>query len=41
MSDFIEGKVDSVHLVYNEFKSVIAQKLTIEQLLPLEPISGR
>ncbi len=40
MSDFIEGKVDSVHLVYNEFKSVMAQKLTVEQLLPLEPISG-
>jgi F-type H+-transporting ATPase subunit gamma len=39
MSDFIAGKVDSVHLVYNEFKSVIAQKLTVEQLLPLEPIS--
>jgi F-type H+-transporting ATPase subunit gamma len=38
MADFIEGKVDSVHLVYNEFKSVIAQKLVIEQLLPLQPI---
>jgi F-type H+-transporting ATPase subunit gamma len=36
--DFIDGKVDSVHLVYNEFKSVIAQKLVVEQLLPLEPI---
>jgi F-type H+-transporting ATPase subunit gamma len=40
IADFIEGKVDSVHLIYNEFKSVIAQKLTIEQLLPLEPISA-
>jgi F-type H+-transporting ATPase subunit gamma len=40
MADFIAGKVDSVHLVYNEFKSVIAQKLVIEQLLPLEPIAG-
>jgi len=38
MDDFIEGKVDSVHLVYNEFKSVIAQKLVIEQLLPMQPI---
>ena len=26
IEDFIEGKVDSVYLVYNEFKSVIAQK---------------
>ena len=38
MDDFIDGKVDSVHLVYNEFKSVIAQKLVIEQLLPMQPI---
>jgi F-type H+-transporting ATPase subunit gamma len=36
--DFTDGKVDSVHLVYNEFKSVISQKLVVEQLLPLEPI---
>ena len=40
MSDFVAGKVDSVHLVYNEFKSVIAQKLVVEQLLPLEPIGA-
>jgi F-type H+-transporting ATPase subunit gamma len=34
VADFIDGKVDSVHLVYNEFKSVIAQKVVVEQLLP-------
>jgi len=38
MQDFTSGAVDSVHLVYNEFKSVIAQKLVIEQLLPMAPI---
>jgi len=38
VADFIEGKIDSVHLVYNEFKSVIQQKLVIEQLLPLAPV---
>lgn len=38
IEDFINGKVDSVHLVYNEFKSVIAQKLVVEQLLPMAPI---
>ena len=38
IADFIEGKVDSVHLVYNEFKSVIQQKVVLEQLLPLAPI---
>jgi len=37
VSDFIEGKVDSVYLVYNEFKSVIAQKVVVEQLLPFVP----
>ena len=38
MADFIDGKVDSVHLIYNEFKSVMQQKLVVEQLLPLAPI---
>jgi F-type H+-transporting ATPase subunit gamma len=37
VSDFVDGKVDSVHLVYNEFKSVIAQKVVVEQLLPFVP----
>jgi F-type H+-transporting ATPase subunit gamma len=39
VSDFIEGKVDSVYLVYNEFKSVIQQKVVVEQLLPFAPES--
>jgi F-type H+-transporting ATPase subunit gamma len=38
LEDFVDGKVDSVYVIYNEFKSVIAQKLTVERLLPLEPI---
>jgi F-type H+-transporting ATPase subunit gamma len=37
-ADFIAGKIDSVYLVYNEFKSVMQQKLLIEQLLPLPSI---
>ncbi len=40
IEDFVAGKVDSVHLVYNEFKSVIAQKLVVEQLLPMQPIEA-
>jgi F-type H+-transporting ATPase subunit gamma len=40
IEDFTNGVVDSVHLVYNEFKSVIAQKLVIEQLLPMAPIDA-
>jgi F-type H+-transporting ATPase subunit gamma len=41
LSDFLEGKVDSVHMIYNEFKSVIQQKLVMEQLLPLEPVTEK
>jgi len=35
IEDFLAGKIDSVHLVYNEFKSVISQKVVMEQLLPM------
>ncbi|MEO6221921.1 MAG: ATP synthase F1 subunit gamma [Vicinamibacterales bacterium] len=38
IEDFTSGTVDSVHLVYNEFKSVMQQSLVIEQLLPMAPI---
>jgi F-type H+-transporting ATPase subunit gamma len=38
VSDFIEGRVDSVYVIYNEFKSVIAQQVVVEQVLPLAPI---
>jgi F-type H+-transporting ATPase subunit gamma len=40
VKDFIEGKVDSVHLVYNEFKSVMQQKLVIEPILPLASLAA-
>jgi F-type H+-transporting ATPase subunit gamma len=36
-SDFTEGRVDSVFLAYNEFKSAVTQKVTIERLLPIAP----
>lgn len=32
---FMDEELDSVHLVYNEFKSVISQRVVIEQLLPI------
>ena len=38
LADFIDGKIDSVHLVYNEFKSVMQQRVVVEQLLPLPAI---
>lgn len=34
---FISGEYDAVWVVYNEFKSMIAQELRDERLLPLEP----
>jgi F-type H+-transporting ATPase subunit gamma len=32
---FTSGQVDSVYLVYNEFKSVISQRIVVEKLLPI------
>jgi F-type H+-transporting ATPase subunit gamma len=32
---FVEGEVDRVFLAYNEFKSVMVQRMVIEQLLPI------
>jgi F-type H+-transporting ATPase subunit gamma len=35
IEEFTTGRVGSVHLVYNEFKSVISQRIVVEQLLPI------
>ena len=35
---YSDGEIDSVYLVYNEFKSVIAQRLVVEQVLPIKQI---
>jgi F-type H+-transporting ATPase subunit gamma len=37
IEDFTTGRADNVVLVYNEFKSVIQQRVVVEQLLPLRP----
>jgi F-type H+-transporting ATPase subunit gamma len=34
---FLTGEVDSVQLVYNEFKSAMTQKVVVEPLFPLAP----
>jgi F-type H+-transporting ATPase subunit gamma len=34
------AEIDSVYLVFNEFKSVIAQRLVVEQILPIEQIGA-
>jgi F-type H+-transporting ATPase subunit gamma len=34
---YAAGQVDAVYAIYNEFKSVLTQRLMIEKLLPVEP----
>ncbi len=34
---FVSGQVDRVMLVYNEFKSVMSQRVVVDQLLPITP----
>jgi F-type H+-transporting ATPase subunit gamma len=34
--DFLSGEFDAVYIVYNEFKSIIAQRVVVERILPLE-----
>jgi F-type H+-transporting ATPase subunit gamma len=36
IDDFISEKIDAVYVVYNQFKSVIQQILTVEKMLPIE-----
>jgi F-type H+-transporting ATPase subunit gamma len=35
---YCREEIDSVYVVFNEFKSVIAQRLIVEQVLPIEQI---
>ncbi|HOI08871.1 MAG TPA: ATP synthase F1 subunit gamma [Myxococcota bacterium] len=34
---YIDGGLDAVYLVYNEFKSAISQRVVVERLLPIVP----
>jgi F-type H+-transporting ATPase subunit gamma len=36
MADYLAGDTDEVHLIYNEFRSVAVQRVTRQQLLPIE-----
>jgi F-type H+-transporting ATPase subunit gamma len=38
VASFTEEVFDEVHIIYNEFKSVIQQKLVVEKLLPIAPV---
>lgn len=41
MADFTSGGYDSIFLIYNEFKSAIAQEVVCEQLLPVDPSASK
>jgi F-type H+-transporting ATPase subunit gamma len=35
--EYEAGTVDAVYILYNEFKSILQQRIVVEQLLPIEP----
>ncbi len=37
MERFERKEIDAVYVVYNEFKSILSQKLTVVRVLPMEP----
>jgi len=38
---YVHDEIDSAYIVYNEFKSVISQRVVVEQVLPLIKIGGQ
>jgi F-type H+-transporting ATPase subunit gamma len=40
ISRYVHEEIDAAYIVYNEFKSVIQQRLVVEKLLPLEKIGA-
>lgn len=37
ISKYLDGSIDKVILIFNEFKSIIQQKIVVEQFLPIAP----
>jgi len=37
IAEYAKGEMDAVYCLYNEFKSALAQQVTLERLLPFEP----
>ncbi len=37
---YVHEEIDAAYIVYNEFKSVIQQRLVVEKLLPLQKIGA-
>jgi F-type H+-transporting ATPase subunit gamma len=40
IEEFTSGRAATVYLVYNEFKSVISQRIVVERLLPIPRLEG-
>jgi F-type H+-transporting ATPase subunit gamma len=40
IEEFTAGRVSSVYLVYNEFKSVMTQRIVVDRLLPIPRLEG-
>jgi F-type H+-transporting ATPase subunit gamma len=40
LDPFLAGEVDSIRIVYNEFKSAMSQRVVNEALLPVTPLPG-
>jgi F-type H+-transporting ATPase subunit gamma len=40
IEEFVQGKKDQVWLLYNEFKSVVHQRVVVEPLLPIKKLAG-
>ena len=40
IDEFASGNASSVYLVYNEFKSVMSQRIVVERLLPIPRLEG-
>lgn len=40
IKEFLQGDVSSVYLVYNEFRSIMVQRVVVERLLPIASLEG-
>jgi F-type H+-transporting ATPase subunit gamma len=40
IKEFIQGDVSAVYLVYNEFRSILSQRVVVERLLPIANLAG-
>jgi len=40
IEEFVSGRASSVYVVYNEFKSVMSQRVVLERLLPIPRLEG-